>query len=200
MLAVALAAGVAAGAVPWARAAMGATASPAARNWRRVGFMLKTAVVSAGGADDADNRGPGPTGSCTRQVRIRPGSNLGTSAGSFGDTGTFSGFMVRGGLAGSEQTVGDQGKEHSGDTDDGLAHRPGPEGLWDGQTEAFLDDPEAGVVQMGQEERAASDRDHDQATVIGVEGDPLGLEVVGEQEAGGGDGDGGGSGGDADEG
>ncbi len=101
---------------------------------------------------------------------------------------------------GSDQVEGDQGEEHAGDADQGFADGPGAEGLAHGETEAFLHDPESGVVEMRQEEGTASDGHHDQGAMVHVEIDALGAEVIGEEQAGGGDGDGGGAGGDADEG
>ena len=69
-----------------------------------------------------------------------------------GDRSTAMGLSVPLALESGNQMEGGQREEHAGDAHDGLANRPSLEGLSDAEPEAVLDDPEAGIVEVTQEE------------------------------------------------
>ena len=87
------------------------------------------------------------------------------------------------------------GESEAADADERFGDSPGAEHVADAEFEAVLDDPEAGVVEVGEEEGTAADGD-DQEFWNGVRAV---LELWDEKFGGDRDGDGGGSGDDAHE-
>src|SRR4051794_29197532 len=62
---------------------------------------------------------------------------------------------------GSDDEVEEQHQDDAHHRDRGLHHRPGPNGLPDGESEVLLDEPEAGVVDVTEEEGPAADGEHE---------------------------------------